>query len=305
MHSGALAVAYQRAEVVRELLVGGMAATNAPMLRSLWNLVVFLAGLVACSAAGIMASGPMVESNGDPAAAIMLAQSPVRAALAVALFLAVASAIGIGISRAAGRGAAIFAVGFGLACFAGRTGEALELLRLDLSPALLAIELLIWAGLIVTSVQVIQRCDGRDDVVHRGFDLRRVVVALGSGLLALPVVWLIARSPMKGQVLAAAAGASLVAGLIGHLLASDRDDVALYAGPLVAGALGYLLAAILADEPTATTIGNGLGALRLPMPQDYAAGSIIGTSLGIGWAKSFVRPEPCSVAAAASSSEDS
>ena len=66
----------------------------------------------------------------------------------------------------------------------------------------------------------------------------------------------------------------------------------LFASACLCGALGQAVAAMTVNVPlpealVARTIPN----LIMPMPIDYAAGSLVGISMGLGWAKSFLHHE--------------
>ena len=61
---------------------------------------------------------------------------------------------------------------------------------------------------------------------------------------------------------------------------------------LVFGATGQLIAASVTHDTLADAyINNTLPALALPMPIDFAAGSLMGVSMGLGWAKGFLHHE--------------
>ena len=112
------------------------------------------------------------------------------------------------------------------------------------------------------------------------------------GILVLPGVWLIARSPLQGQTLIAVVLGAMAAGLVGRLVSPHVQPVLLFATPCFFGAAGTLIAARAILGPPSDAYVNGtLPTLILPMPIDYAAGSLMGVSMGLGWAKGFLHHE--------------
>jgi len=62
------------------------------------------------------------------------------------------------------------------------------------------------------------------------------------------------------------------------------------------GAVGHVIGAIViqgsgAGEMAAAYVASTLPAVSLPLPIDYAVGSLIGVAMGLGWAASFVHHE--------------
>ena len=111
-------------------------------------------------------------------------------------------------------------------------------------------------------------------------------------MLVLPGVWLIAKSPLQGQTLMAVVLGAMAAGFVGRVVAPHVQPLLLFAAPCFFGAAGQLIAALVTRDSLAEAyITDTLPALALPMPIDYAAGSLMGVSMGLGWAKGFVHQE--------------
>jgi len=115
---------------------------------------------------------------------------------------------------------------------------------------------------------------------------------LVAGLAAIPVVWLVAQSDLRGQTLAATMLGGVAAGLVARLWSPNVQPVLLPAGVALAGTLACWVAAMLLPElvDRAYTTGD-VPSLLLPTPIDWAAGSLCGGSIGFHWAGSFLKHE--------------
>ena len=89
--------------------------------------------------------------------------------------------------------------------------------------------------------------------------------------------------------------------LVGRLVRPHVQPILLFASPLVFGAVAHLAGAALLREPLdGAFVAGTLWPTNLPQPVHSMAGSLMGVSVGLGWARSFlhedeeeeVRPEP-------------
>jgi hypothetical protein len=116
--------------------------------------------------------------------------------------------------------------------------------------------------------------------------------AVACGILVVPVLWVIAQSPMKGQMIAAAFLGSLLAGMIGRLVSPHVQPLLLFVAPVVFGGLAQLVAAAMFKPPLDVAyVTQSLWKFNLVMPLDLAAGSLAGVAVGYGWARSFLHHE--------------
>jgi hypothetical protein len=112
---------------------------------------------------------------------------------------------------------------------------------------------------------------------------------LAAAVLVLPAVWLFARSDLRGQTLMAVVVGSMVVGLVGRLIAPHAQPRLLFAAVCLVGALGHLVGMMMVEGGLADAfVARAIPKINLPMPIDYAAGSLMGVSMGLGWAKSFL-----------------
>ncbi|MDG2291192.1 MAG: hypothetical protein P8L37_00925 [Phycisphaerales bacterium] len=121
-----------------------------------------------------------------------------------------------------------------------------------------------------------------------------------SGACVLPVVWLIAQSPMKGQVIVATIIGSIAAWFVGRMIAPTVQPVLLFASVCVFGALGQWVAGMwLPEDPNVMVAAGTLPHIVLPLPIDYAAGALIGIPIGLSWSNGFLEKDDATNQAAA------
>ena len=204
-------------------------------------------------------------------------------------------------SRAYTRGtsASMLLLGFGLGWTALQL-EPVQTVILNGSMGLLAAEGIAWALALIVIAFIVCRFGGafitpmqNDDGTEDDWAMSPAALKMAaSGACVLPVVWLIAQTPMKGQVLAATIIGATAAGLVGRLLAPTVQPILLFASVCVFGALGQWVAGFwLPTDATAIVAANQLPNIVLPLPIDYAAGSLIGVPIGIAWANGFLEKD--------------
>jgi hypothetical protein len=265
-----------------------------------WTVVLVgltLTGLV-CAAALPLAISP----RGGTAPSIFLAESPVRATAAVLAAGAVAFIVAVVVGRLINAAVGLFVMGWGLAVFAMRTDTVREvILSGEAGLWLIAAETLFWAAVALALTMLMFRLAGPLKDIHpREFEApphplwsADALKCAAAGVLVIPVVLLLARSPMKGQVLTAAFFGAVAAGLVGRLLAPHVQPVLLFATPCAAGALGHLAGRFMLGQQSLESafIAHELPPLCLPMPMDYAGASLMGVAFGLGWARTFLHHE--------------
>lgn len=108
-------------------------------------------------------------------------------------------------------------------------------------------------------------------------------ILIASGLCALPIVWLIAQSPARGQAVAAAILGALAAGIVGRLVAPHIQPILLMMAPVLAGTLvQWAMTFWLAPNQLETLYMQGnFPHVLVPVPIDWVAGSLMGVPWGI------------------------
>ena len=104
----------------------------------------------------------------------------------------------------------------------------------------------------------------------------------------LAAVWLLSTNDLKGQAIFAATVGGLFAGLLGRIAAPRIQPVLLFASPVIIGGLGQLQASMAGGDGIAAFVTGTSPHLGMPMPMDFAAGSLMGVAMGLGWSRSFV-----------------
>ncbi|MDY7109807.1 MAG: hypothetical protein SYC29_14320 [Planctomycetota bacterium] len=252
-------------------------------------------GAVVCG----LTSPMLLSARGAYGPTVVEALSPGRALLAVLICLALSTGLAILVARVCNTAVGMFTLGGSLFGLAWRLETMEEFAHIG-APAWLAVETLIWAVLVLAATMLVFRLGGpmpdvRTDE-HGGhphpFFSVDAMKAAGAGLLVLPVVWVVAQSPMKGQVIGAAVLGGMAAGAAGRVIAPHIQPMLLFVSPLVFGAIGQVIGAAVLKAPLEEAfVADTIPALLLPMPADYAAGSIMGVAIGLGLVKSHVHRE--------------
>lgn len=242
----------------------------------------------------------LIAGDGAPAGAVLLAESPVLGWIVTALAVLVTAIVAGTVGRLSNAAVGLFTLGAGLFVLARRLGTIQDVVFAGDSLGILAVELVIWTMLILCATIIVFRMAGPLPDIEAGpgniqphsFLSREAMVSAGCGLLVLVGVWIVAQTPMKGQALAATFVGATLAGLAGRLLAPHVQPILLFATPCLFGAAGHVIGAVtVTGSPADAYVLSNLSAFSLPLPVDYAAGSLLGVSFGLGWAKSFLHYE--------------
>ena len=279
---------------------GALAGTNGSMTGWKRHLVVW-GGVVIAAAACVLVIPYMFSSRGVIGPTLLQAQSPIAACLTLLAGLAAATIVGAVVGRLTNAVVGLFVIGFGLGMLALRFGSIQDLAFADGSLPLLALETVLWACAVLGSTLVVFWIAGPlgDFAADEEKDPSSSRWSLGgaaAGIVMLPVVWLMARSELRGQTLAATVLGGLVAGMLARLLSPQTQPPLIFATACLAGAVGHVIGAVVirisnADGMAAAYVASTLPAVSLPLPIDYAVGSLIGVAMGLGWAASFVHHE--------------
>lgn len=268
------------------------------------NLALF-GGMIVAGTVCAQAATAMISARGTYAPAVFLAQSPLLAAGAVLGVFIVGVLTACFAGRMVNAVVGLFVLGAGLFVLAGRLTGGRELAFTAGSNGRwllvgVAIETLMWSALVLAGAAGVFLFAGRLDDVEpdehgrspHWLRSREAMLSAGAGVLMLPAVWVIAQSPLRGQVIGATILGGMLSGLVGRLVSPHVQPLAIFASPIVFGALGHLVGAVMLKRPLdEAMVFSEWSLFSLPMPIDYAAGSLIGVALGLGWAKSFLHHE--------------
>jgi hypothetical protein len=256
------------------------------------------AGILASALLFALAVPFWTSLRGVAGPTVMDSERPVLAALVAIAAFAGSTAIAIVVARVVNAVVGTFVLGCGVAILAMRTGAAHDFVYGGTSLAHSAIETAVWGVLVAAASWAIYRFGGRlpdfpatgDAEVDSptGPSARRAWFA---AVLAVVVAWFVLVTDTKGQAIGAVTLGAFAAGFLARSLARGTQPVYLAAAVLAAFAatLGYIAFSIRGDLSVGLIDGSFPRFLRV-MPVDAAAGALVGSAMGFGFARSFVAP---------------
>ncbi len=269
------------------------------MLKATIQNIVLVTTFALGATIGGMCAPMLMSSRGELGPGVFEAVSLGRAGVAAIAVLVASLLLGCIAGRVCNTVVGAFVMGGGLFGFTWRL-ESVHEIAFTGSLTAVAIETVVWSGLVLAAVVVLFRVSGPLPDVHPAqpgvapspFFSADAFKSAAAGALVLPAVWLIAQSDDKGQVIGAVFCGGMAAGLVGRILAPHVQPVLIFATPVLFGAIGHVIGAAALSEPLREAmVADRAGALIMPMPVDYAAGSLLGVAMGLGWAKSFLHHE--------------
>lgn len=276
------------------------------MLQAIQRNAIMVLGMVVCGFICVLAAPYFASPRGDAGPTLFTAHSPIAAFVALAACVALAAVAAGVVARLVNSAVGMFVLGVGLFALDGRldTARIFAFLHDEASPraalAMLAMEALLVAAIALGATFIVFGIGGKLSDVHpdesgaspRTLASPEAMKSAGAGAIVLIAVYFIAQSSMKGQVIGAIVVGSMIAGLVARLMSPHVQPVLIFCAPVVFGGVGYLLAMAVVKTPMdAAYVADALPALARPMPLDYAAGSLMGIALGLGWARSFLHHE--------------
>ncbi|MCH2134433.1 MAG: hypothetical protein MK116_11860 [Phycisphaerales bacterium] len=265
--------------------------------------VVFICGIALCGLSFLVIEGWLLSPRGSFGPTILQAAQPGPAVVAMALALGVCFIIAVGVARllkSPNKGLVV--VGLGLGWLAWRL-KGVETIAFSGSFSVLAIEGLIWTAVVLVmvvgvfaaggSLQYVQPRAGNQRLDDWAASKSAGILVL-CGLCALPVAWLFAQSPLRGQALAAATLGAMAVGIVGRLSAPHAQPILLFMAPVLAATLAqWVLAVTMPAEQLATLFVQGeFPHLLIPVPIDWVAGSFMGVAWGYYIGNAFLHHEP-------------
>ncbi|MHC5113779.1 MAG: hypothetical protein ACYTGP_05065 [Planctomycetota bacterium] len=273
------------------------------MVKVITQNVVLIGGLIVAAWASGSAATMILSPRGALGPGIFQADSIVAACVAVLIAFVVSTAIAIAAAKVTNTAVGLFVLGGGLFGLAWRLGTVHEIVFIEGfrgTAFALALETLLWAGLVLAATVVVFRIAGplrdvepdEDGRTPNPFFSKDAMMLVGAGVIVLPAVWLTAQSWSKGQVIGAVFCGAMLVGLVGRLLAPHVQPVLLFAAPVLFGAIGHIVGSFLLPGPfTDVFVSGRIPDVNVVMPADYAAGSLMGVAVGLGWARSFLHHE--------------
>jgi hypothetical protein len=269
------------------------------MIQALKRNAMILTGIVLCGAILVRARPAFITGRGSAGPAALQAESWLWALLALVICLALAAVVAVVVGRLTNAAVGLFVLGAGAFALASRLATVRELAFDGGSLMLVALETALMALLALAASLAMFRFAGPLPDVHprhgEGREPllgRSMLMAGGAGVVAIPVIWLLAKSPMMGQALGAVFVGGMVAGLAARMLRPNVQPILVFASPILFGALAHMVVALLTEGALADAyVRRDLPGLSMPMPIHYLAGTLMGVAVGLGWARSFLHHE--------------
>lgn len=249
--------------------------------------------LVIVSIVGTWQASSLVSPRGILGPTILQSVSPLSALTSVFITVAVASVIGGFVARFSSSITGMFILGFSLFAMALKLEGVEEFVMSKGNVNLLMFESLLLSVIVLLGAIVVFAIGGPLKCINtiKTPELNEVAWAqMGKVLLIscsiLPIVWLIANTPAKGQVIGAAAVGGIVIGVLSRQFLQSMQPILLFAFPIAFGSLGYFIGMSLGDNSPAGFTQQEMSTLLFPMPIEYASGAILGLAIGLGWTSS-------------------
>ena len=262
--------------------------------------IVFVIGIVVAAAACVAAISFTTSPRGTIGPTLLQAQTPAAAVIAVTLGLIGATIAGAVVGRLTNALVGLFVVGAGLGALAFRFGSIADLAFANGSLQVLAVESVLFSVLVLFSTYAIYKFAGPLDDIDPPDDdyqpVKSIALSAAAAILVLPVVWFFAQSHLRGQTMTATWLGGMIAGLAARLLAPNTQPKLIFASACLIGAVGHMIGAYVigfatSGGITSAFIESTIPAVSMPLPIDYAAGALMGVSMGLGWARSFLHHE--------------
>ncbi|MDP7005412.1 MAG: hypothetical protein QF718_04300 [Phycisphaerales bacterium] len=244
---------------------------------------------------GVWLASWLFSPRGSLGPTILQSISPIKACFAVLITVGIASVIGGFIARISTTISGMFVLGFSLFAMAMKLEGVEELIYSGGSFYILIIEALFLSIVVLIGTLIVFAIGGPlKDVAkpdgNNGSNFWRAVLI---SLAVLPVIWLVAKSPMKGQVIGSAAVGGIAIGFLARQFTPSLQPVIYYVLPISVGGFGYFIGITLFPVSDVAFAQQSLSQLLFPMPIEYAAGVIMGLSIGLSWAASLSeKPNP-------------
>ena len=271
-------------------------------------IAIALVGIV-----GVWQAGNLVAERGTLGPSVLQSISPTFALFALVITIGVGALAGGLVAKISTTTTGMFIYGFAICAMAMRLEGATEFITNDGNYAMLLFEALLMSVLVLLGTIGVFAIGGpfKEHFKEWSWALRKeecldlpdqqdsTPSQLGKtvliSLVVLPVLWIFANSPMKGQVLGASAVSGITVGLLYRQFLRASQPVALFALPIAVVGVGYLLGTTMGPSDIAALNEQNISRLLLTMPIEFAGGFIVGLAIVLGWTSSVEeKTEGCS-----------
>jgi hypothetical protein len=250
-----------------------------------------IAGLV-----GVMGAQWLNGPRGGLGPTLLQANNPIFASISVMNVMALATILGIIVGQVSTAASGMFVLGFALFALAMRTQGVSEFIFSEGDISILMVETLGMSLVILLSSIIMFRICGplkdvpldKNESWDPPFSLQGIAMTLLISLSILPVIWVVAATPSKGQVIGAAVVGGIVVACLARKFTPHLQPIMLFAAPTAIAAVGYATANFMGVSDIALA-KNTISPLIFPMPLEYAAGSLMGIPIGLSWGTSLAK----------------
>ena len=228
------------------------------------------------------ASG-LVSPRGEIGPTILQSQSPIGSVIAVLITVAVASVVGGFVARITTRNSGMLVLGFALLGMAMTLDGVEAFVYNGGNFYLLIFESFFVTVIILLGALVVYAIAGssKDEMHSEKAQPSEFWKAVLISLAIIPVVYLCASSPLRGQGTGAAALGGIVVGFLSRQFAPNLQSFVFFGLPIAAGGVGYFIGMTTAPATDVAIAQQQISPLLFPMPIEYAAGVIIGVVIGL------------------------
>jgi hypothetical protein len=270
-----------------------------PLAAAMRMTIVSLA-LAVAAAIGTWAAGGFLADRGGLGPSIFQSQSPVIALLGVAVAIGLVAVLGGLVARVTTSLTGMFLIGFTLFAMSLQLHGATEFVLSGGNLYMLSLEAVVMAIIVLVGSFIVFTLGGPLSDVPKADTSQNSTEGITMLLIAIvmvPVVWLIATTPEKAQVIGTTAVGGIAIGFLVRQCLPTMQPIMIYAVPTVVGGVGYLIASAMGPTDSVALVQQSISPLLFPMPIDYAAGSVMGLSIGLSWAASLAQPGTAEAAA--------
>lgn len=263
-----------------------------PAMAALIRTTIVILALAIAGVIGAWAAGGVFANRGGLGPSILQSQSPVIALVGVIVAVGLVAVLGGFIARGTSYLTGMFLLGFTLFAMSLQLHGATEFVLTEGNLYMLIAEAVVMALIVLVGAFVVFTLGGplRDvpkaDTTQSSTESITILII---ALVMIPVVWMIATTPEKAQVIGATTVGGMAIGFLLRQFLPTMQPILIYALPTAVGGVGYLIASVMGPTDGVALVQQSISPLLFPMPIDYAAGSIMGLSIGLSWAASLAQ----------------
>ena len=250
-------------------------------------------GLLIIGFVAAFASDSFLSARGAAGPTVMQSVAPFQSVLEFVCLSLASAILGAIVAKIATTNAGMAVFGFGYFVLAMNLAGFEEFVYLQGNTWLLVCELLFVAMLILLGSLLIFAVGGPFESVAepKEGESASILQVLAIGLGVLPIIYLIAQVPDKGQVLGACVVGGIFVGFLTRKYLSSMQPIWMFAVPVACGAIGYVVGNQLTGFSEDLLVRRSVSHLLFPMPIEYAGGVVLGVSIGLNWLAFLSVPE--------------